>query len=213
MDFSWKENRSAHVDYYTRSVEAHGHSRQAVGWGSVQSQETRFRVLAEIGLNPASSILDVGCGLGDLYGYLTKNFNVHPSYLGIDITPAMIQAAQAKFPEGKFIVGDLLAPGNVIPQVDFVLASGIFALLDIDRDPYRIMRNLIAAMFRLCRIGVAFNSLSSWTPNPEPRKFFVDPVAALTMCREIAPWVTIRHDYMAHDFTIYLYRSGERKAL
>lgn len=212
MDSSWQDNRSVHVEYYSRSVEAHGNTQLAVGWGSVQSQETRFRVLAEIGLSPSSSVLDVGCGLGDLYGYLTRKFNNQPNYRGVDITPAMIREARAKFPEGKFMVGDLLIPEKAIARADFVLASGIFALLDLDREPYRIMRDLIAAMFRQCRIGIAFNSLSSWTPNPEPGKFFVDPVAAVTMCRDITSWVSLRHDYMPHDFTIYMYRSGERNA-
>lgn len=75
MNFSWKNNQSAQVGYYTRSVQAHGNSLQAVGWGSTESQETRFRVLTEIGLHPTSSILDVGCGMGGLYGYLASNLD------------------------------------------------------------------------------------------------------------------------------------------
>lgn len=123
----------------------------------------------------------------------------------------MIRAARTKFPTADFMIGDLLDPGCLIPQTDFVLASGIFALLDIERDPYGTMKDLVAAMFGVCRIGIAFNSLSSWTPNPEPGKFFVNPITAFTMCREITPWVTMRHDYMPHDFTIYMYR--ERSGL
>jgi len=211
MEFSWQKNRSAHEEYYTQSLEAHGNSHKAVGWGSQESQKTRFRVLAEIGLSRGASILDVGCGLGDLYGYLAERFDGAPNYVGIDITPAMIKAARAKYPHGTFILGDILNPENVITSADFVFASGIFALLDLGHEPQRIMRDLIAAMFRLCRIGLAFNSLSSWTPYPEQGKFFVDPLSAVTMCREMSPWVSMRHDYLPHDCTIYLYREQPRR--
>jgi hypothetical protein len=72
------------------------------------------------------------------------------------------------------------------------------------------MTDLIATMFNLCQEGLAFNSLSSWTPDSEPDKFFVNPGEALRICRGITQWVTLRHDYLPHDFTLYMYRDKKR---
>ena len=39
-------------------------------WASPQSQEARFQVLADEVPLAGKTLLDVGCGLGDLYGFL-----------------------------------------------------------------------------------------------------------------------------------------------
>jgi SAM-dependent methyltransferase len=210
MNLAWEKNRLAHVEHYSESVDQFGHTIGAVGWGSPESQQIRFQVLTEIGVYPRASVLDIGCGMGDLYDYLDRHFHVGEGYLGIDITPRMVEAAKARYPAGRFIADDILNPRTSIPRADFVLASGIFALLKLDLDPYRIMTDLIVAMFNLCKEGLAFNSLSSWTPHPEPDKFFVDPEKALRICREMTQWVTLRHDYLPHDFTVYMYRGQKR---
>jgi SAM-dependent methyltransferase len=207
---SWECNKAAHQAYYTEQLGKFGTEIGSVGWSNEQSQLVRFRVLSEVGIMPETSVLDVGCGLGDLYGYLESLFKAPPHYIGVDVTPRMIETAQAKYPSGKFLVHDILDPGASALEADFVFASGIFALLDLEQDPYGIMRRLIQAMFRRCRAGIAFNSLSSWTPNPEPGKFFVDPVKALALCHDITPWLSLRHDYMPHDFTVYMYKDQQR---
>ncbi len=210
MNLAWEKNRLAHVEHYSESLDQFGYSMGAVGWGSPESQQIRFQVLTEIGMYPRASVVDIGCGMGDIYDYLDRHFHVRDGYLGIDITPRMVEAATARYPEGRFIADDILNPRTSIPRADFVLASGIFALLKLDLEPHRIMTDLIAAMFHLCKEGLAFNSLSSWTPHPEPDKFFVDPEKALRICRGITPWVTLRHDYLPHDFTVYMYRGQKR---
>jgi hypothetical protein len=40
----------------------------------------------------------------------------------------------------------------------------------------------------------------------EPGEFYADPVEIVRFCRSLTPWVVLRHDYLAHDFTVYLYR-------
>ena len=70
------------------------------------------------------------------------------------------------------------------------------------------MRDLVARMFALCREAVAFNSLSTWAPDPEPSEFYADPAETLAFCRTLTTRVTLRHDYHTRDFTVYLYRAG-----
>ncbi|CDN13322.1 hypothetical protein RintRC_4207 [Richelia intracellularis] len=55
---------------------------------------------------------------------------------------------------------------------------------------------------------MAFNSLSSWGTQKESGEFYADPLATVKFCRTLTPWVILRHDYMQHDFTIYMYRES-----
>lgn len=59
------------------------------------------RVAAE---SPAGPIVDVGCGPGHVAGHLA---GMGIAVTGIDVSPAMVQAARSRFPGVTFEVGDL----------------------------------------------------------------------------------------------------------
>lgn len=175
---------------------------QAVGWGSRESQKLRFEVLAEVGNLEGASILDVGCGIGDFVGYLEES-GFAGSYHGIDRLPEMVARATGRFPSHSFSVRDLVAEGRE-GEFDFVTASGIFTFAD-----QAILEEVVAAMYRACRVGVAFNSLSARAPDQEPNEFNADPQEVERFCRGLSSEVVVRHDYLPHDFTVYLYK-GKR---
>ena len=60
------------IDYFKNLVSLHGEDIRSLDWGGRSSQSQRFRVLYEIGIGLESSVLDVGCGHGDFYGYLIR---------------------------------------------------------------------------------------------------------------------------------------------
>ena len=63
-------------------------------------------VLDELKKYPFQDLLDVGCGTGPMIELLVKEFP-DGNYTGIDLTPRMIEVAQAKkLPHTKFLVGD-----------------------------------------------------------------------------------------------------------
>lgn len=185
--------------HYVPLLAAHGPSFRAVDWGSSRSQALRFRVLLEGVGSPRGSLLDVGCGVGHLAGHLAKRGPV-AGYLGIDALPEMVTKAKRRFPGRRFEVGDIL-DASVAWRADHVLASGIFTFAD-----ERLMRRSIVAMYAACRRAVAFNALSAWATRGKSGEFRADPLATLEFCRRLTPKVTLRHDYLPHDFTVYLYR-------
>jgi len=80
-------------DFYDSKVRSHGvNTPQGLSWISDHTQKTRFKVLSEIGDLNNKSILDVGCGFGDLYQYLSNRFHGF-LYTGIDVTSLMIETA------------------------------------------------------------------------------------------------------------------------
>ncbi|MBI1863763.1 methyltransferase domain-containing protein [Candidatus Woesebacteria bacterium] len=59
------------------------------------------------------SVLDIGCGNGDFVKKISK---LTTKVVGLDGSPKMIEAARKNFPEGNFIVCDLM--GEKIPLSD-----------------------------------------------------------------------------------------------
>src|SRR5258708_1036159 len=68
---------------------------------------------------PGSSVLEVGCGSGDLLACLRCSRGV-----GVDISPAMIERAQRRHPELKFVVsaGESLDLGETF---DYIVLSDL----------------------------------------------------------------------------------------
>ena len=191
-------------EHYLPLLREHGPTFRAVDWGSPQGQAQRFRVLLEIGDCQHASILDVGCGVGHLVEQLvTRQFQGR--YLGIDTLAEMVASARERYPEWRFEEGDILA-SDAPWTADYVVGSGLFTFSDLD-----LMKKTVTAMFAACTKGVALNALSAWADRKEPGEFQADPLATLEFCRTLTPWVTLRHDYMPQDFTVYLYRDANRE--
>jgi ferredoxin len=77
---SWRRGLME-TKFYDDLVEQHGaESVRSLGWGSEHSRDARLRVIADhVG---AGSVLDVGCGHGDLVQFLSPSIY---RYTGIDI--------------------------------------------------------------------------------------------------------------------------------
>lgn len=185
--------------HYAPLVAQHGDSHRAVDWGSAQSQQKRFHVLLEAADHRHARILDVGCGVGHLVDHLQAH-DFAGRYLGIDLVPEMTAAAARRHPGWEFRT--VTAIGEAVDFApDLVVASGLFTFAD-----ETMLQDTVCALFATTRRAVAFNSLSNWMGGGEPGEFHADPVRVLEFCRTLTPRVVLRHDYLPHDFTIYLYR-------
>ena len=201
---AWRDDDERNLRYYADLVHKHGTDVRSLDWGSRESQFLRFAVLAGVGRLHGATVLDVGCGLGDLLLWL-RDAGVAVDYTGLDLTPPMVEVARRRFPGERFEVGSLLDAGERLrPSYDFVFASGIFT--HRQRDAADFLRATVGAMFRRCTKAVAFNSLSGWATQKDAGEFYADPPETLAFCRTLTPWVALRHDYHPRDFTIYLYR-------
>jgi SAM-dependent methyltransferase len=197
------------IEVFSNSLRRHGQSYRALNWGSHEGQENRFRVLCEIGLAAGDSLLDVGCGLGDLYGYLGR-LGIAAAYSGLDITPDMVTAAGKRFPAVPFHCGSLTGGFAAPPGgFDYILASGIFYLRE--EAPFAYLTATVERMFALCRKGIAFNCLSTWGEADDGgNEYREDPLRCLAFCRTLSPYAVLRHDYHPGDFTLYLRRQAQR---
>lgn len=187
--------------FYEPLLAAHGDATAAVGYPEPAGQQGRYAMIAEVGNLAQASVLDIGCGVGHLLDFLRAN-GFAGDYLGIDLLPEMVERARRRHPGARFEVADFLADAPRLSGRDFVLASGVLQHGDRER-----MERMIAAMYESCQVAAAFNAFSTWYEGTLDARFHAaDPLAVLDFCRGLTPRLLLRHEYVAHDFTVYLYR-------
>ena len=143
--------------YESRYIEL-GYDVKTLGWGSLESQLLRFKVLSEIGDLSETSVCDIGCGFGDLYPYLLQKFK-KVDFLGVDLGEKLIEEASRRYPEARFMVCDILqAPLN--QTFDYVVCSGALNYRIENNESYTL--KMLEMMFNLSIRGVAVNFLSSY---------------------------------------------------
>jgi SAM-dependent methyltransferase len=190
-------------DYYERLIRQYGNDPRSCDYGRPESQKIKFRVLTEVVPLSNCSLLDVGCGFADFATYLQKHFS-GVRYSGIDLCDAMVVEARRNHPHLDLKTANLL-DASFDRSFDVVTANGTFYLLGEQAWP--TMRKMIERMFSLATTAVAFNSLSDWANDQEANEFYADPVQVLKFCRDLTPWVALRHDYHTRDFTVYMYKT------
>lgn len=211
-------DKEAQIKYFEALLEQNGENYLALDWNSVESQRLRFRILKEIllyGKKTANiSILDIGCGLGDLYGFFKAEglLNRHRiSYTGCDISPKLVAAAKKKYPDAKFEVKDILAE-RYLCGADYLFCSGVFNIRTTDRNEHLdFVKEMICRTFDLAKHGAALNFLSEGALPISDREemdngryFYFKPDEIANFCRFVCGRFILRHDYHPGDFTVFL---------
>lgn len=181
-------------------------SPKALGWSSRQRQEKRFDVLSKVIEDKEGSILDMGCGMGDLFTYLRK-IGWNGSYTGIDISQEMVNISRQKIPYAKIIKGDISEADY--GKHDYVLLSGTLnnRLYEEERDQYACIQKIIENMWEASGKAMAFNLRSGWGQPPRSEDIFAyNPISILEMCRTLTTKLIFNHSYFPHDFTIFMFR-------
>jgi SAM-dependent methyltransferase len=153
------------------------------------------------------SLLDVGCGYGGLFLYLSE-LGRPVNYTGIDVCDNMIAYAREHFSDATFLCEDIFNLPDE-PQYDYVVCNGILTqklalgIQEMDAFTHR----LIKKMFTLCRKGVAFNVMTTKVNFMVDNLYYRNPVELLAYCMtELTGKVRLDHAYRLYEYTMYLYK-------
>lgn len=196
--------------YYSSRIARFGPTPSGVDWNGAEGQLARFARF-----NPlferapgALSVIDYGCGYGELYSFLTSSFNVK-SYVGVDVAPAMLQAARNAFSDDNVVqLSDRL---DSVAPAQCVVASGTYnvKLGANSGDWSDYVFGDLAVLWGKATLGMSVNFLSSFS-EPEKRQsklFYASPNEVLSFLqREISTLVTIDHSYSPWEFTVTVFR-------
>jgi len=188
---------------YQKSLAAHGESPQALQWQDYSTAARRYRQLvADIEVT-GKTVLDVGCGMGDLLPYLyaqTTDF----TYRGIDITPEFIEIARKRYDGHRFDISDLFTDG-LDATYDIVLCSGVLNAATPGWQQNRL--KMIERLFSYAKEALVFNMAGSLeSPHESHGVGYADARDILDFCTSLTPKVIFRNHYHGRDFTIALFK-------
>lgn len=204
-----KERRSL-IDLYEKRLEEYEIDIRTVGWSSRAQQLARFEALCQIADLTDKTLLDVGCGFGDLYSFLLRKKIQIKDYKGIDFSSRMIEIARNMHSDSKhaeFEVIDLYKSNideDFEEGYDYVIASGIFSFPIKDNVGY--LQKMIEKMFKISHFGVAVNMPTTYVDYRDKSLYYFAPEEVFSFCKSLTKRVTLRHDYMPYEFTIHLYK-------
>lgn len=206
MGFNLKvSEKQATIGRYEERLKNFGYDLRTLGWRTKRQQYIRFKNLIQIGNLNNTSVLDLGCGFGDLYDFLSEQ-NIQVEYTGYDISPKIIEVAIEMHPNLNFEVKDILID-KIDNKFDYILESGIFNWKLTNN--YAFVKKMIKKCFDLCNIGLAFDMMSSYVDFYDEKLFYYDPVKIFKFCKKLSKRIVLKHDYMPYEFIIYIYKIDE----
>jgi len=194
---------------YQKRFRKYGVDPKALFWKELGASHQRFRQMwAEIDFDN-KSVLDVGCGFGEMARFLLKRYE-NVRYTGIDIVPEFIEVAQKKYQNSEFLVRDYFSD-PLETMFDVVLASGTINSNTSDNMAFR--KNAIAVMFEHTKKVLAFNMLGSHPPpdtKSDSNVWYADSLEVLEYCMSLTRRVVFRAHYHPTDFTILMYKEKKK---
>lgn len=194
-------------EHYTPNVSRNKKGYVIADWSSMEAQEARFEVLTEEifrhGLVRGASLLDVGCGMADLWSYLNTR-GIAPEYHGVDITPAVLKEAKRRNPGLDLSNGDVFSgkPPYMPGSFDIVFCSGVFNLKQ-DNSPEFAKRGVIRLAQLSSKLTVV-NFLHKRASYKYDMCFYLEPSEILDELENGGWSAVVRDDYLENDFSVII---------
>ncbi len=189
---------------YEEAVKQHGGTFESTLWRSKVGQKKRFKVFKDAIDFTSTTIVDVGCGIGDFAFYLTSCGVEFETFHGIDAMGEMIRTANVReIPRCTFSVLDVVGNTTCVPISDWIVCSGTLNAMTQEQAV-----RLIAELFQRCNVGIGFNFLSdqSWR---DPKTEDLTPASRfqtneiLKFAFTLTPLVFFDQAYLnGHDATV-----------
>lgn len=191
--------------HYAPRVSKDRESYDILDWGSAESQRIRFGILVEcmreafgddLSMDCGLRLLDVGCGLADLWVFLC-DAGVSVSYFGVDVTEEILQECRRRHPELTLSCQDVFADGD-FGTYDIVYCSGVFNLALGNNDEFAVrgMRRLVS----LSSCLTVANFLHARASYHYDHCHYYDPEALLARLSDLD--LVLRDDYLENDFSL-----------
>ena len=175
------------------------HSKK-LAWESDYNQQIRFKVLTDNIDLESKSILDVGCGLGDLLSFLTEQ-GINVKYTGVDVLSEMIDSAKKFHPKSDFYKINIFKDDiSNLGQYDVIYASGTFNL-NLQNN-YDFLSNVTETFLKLANKYFIFNLLHERSTDKDRTFFYTTPEKIVPLFENKKCSVRIVDDYLENDFSV-----------
>ncbi|OFY66319.1 MAG: hypothetical protein A3H98_02890 [Bacteroidetes bacterium RIFCSPLOWO2_02_FULL_36_8] len=198
---------------YQKNYLEHGDTPQGTFQNDSVTQQLRFERLLK-NFQPSFSrfpqktntpvrFLDVGCGTAGLHEYLNQ-LNISHSFTGLEIVKEMANTAKSKFPSINIINSDIMEFKSK-HNYDIVLQSGMFnkPSVNIKKEWRNYCRQIVKKMYSLSKMGIAFNSLTTYNTFSDKSLFYFEPEEWFSFCQKnLSRYVFLDHAYPLYETAV-----------
>lgn len=183
----------------------HARDPRSLGWRP-GTQAVRFAAfVAGFPAQPPQSLLDVGCGFGDLLDFLrARGWVGH--YVGIDLVPEFVDEARTLHdadPSAEWHCVDFLETADRWP-CDAAFASGLFNHRRRD-DNATFIDAVVSRMVDEATMYVAADFLSTTADRRRDDLYFSEPSDVLRTGLRHSRRVSLDHSYMPFEFMLKIW--------
>ena len=191
------------IEKYSNSYKEHGYSPKALGWDKGR-QEIRFEALLSFFECQGKSILDIGCGFGDINRVLSRKVKSY-DYTGIDLVKDLIAEGRLHYPQKniRFINADFLEY-PFTENFDIIVASGIFNHKFKSGENDIFVEKVLKKAWSLCTYGIAFDFLSDKVDYCYEHTHHNNPQYILGLGYTLSRNVALLNNYMPFEFCVYV---------
>lgn len=198
-------DKASIVGRYSERFAKHGATIESLNVGNIQKYARQHEIHYDLIPPMANSITDVGCGVALFHTFL-KSKGRRMAYTGIDIVPAFTESNLVSHPEADFETRDIFAEG-LNGVTDHVVMCQVFNNRFQDSDNFEVVKRALAITFAAATLSVSIDMLSTYVNYEERHLYYFDPQAVFAFAKTLTPFVTLRHDYSPHHFTVALYKT------
>lgn len=199
---------SAKENTYSKYSKAYIKNRGSVKsllWNSYASAAIRYRELVKDIDFTSKSILDVGCGFGDIIPFIS-NKNTSFKYTGIDLMKEFVEEAKKRYPDYKFAERNYFEH-PFKKKFDVIICCGTLNS-NYGRETMSFRKKAIKTMFNHCKEAVAFNMAggASSSNKNDSTIYYANSINILEYCTKLSKKVILRNNYHEKDFTIVIFK-------
>lgn len=194
-------------DYFLELYRQYGYDERSLGW-TKHKQYIRFAQLLKNFRLHSASVLDVGCGFGDMLTFLKQRFRENISYFGVDCIPEYVSVAKEQHPEeqDQFLCADFMKSSLWDGRTfDYIVASGIFGYRcwETDEQQYQYVDSVIGRALELCNKGISLDFLSDKTDyRTSGTDFHASPERILQIAYKYSRNVVLDNSALPFEFCI-----------
>ena len=210
-----EDNREKSVSKLEELFSQYGVDERSLGW-TKHKQSIRFaQMLSPLHIDGAS-LLDVGCGFGDLLTYIkTEHSGETVDYTGIDIVPEFIDVAKQKNGDGSFLNTDLFKFESY-KRYKYVVACGCLTYLDPKREEesYEFVEAFITKALDYCTDdGVAvFHFMTDKVDfKSSEEDFHITPERMLQIAYKHSRRVVLDNSIFPFEACLFIYKDDSFK--
>lgn len=184
--------------FYLAALKTHGISAKGLHWYSKEVQLQRFEVL--LSLLPSleeKTIVDAGCGFGDLYLYLQEQHKIPKNYIGIDTLKEMCEQAFINT-QMDILHKDILT--DALPQADYYICSGALNILH-PYETFLFIRNCFLASNQSFAFNVLYGDKVSETYNYMNKKQIENYAKELDVTE-----IVYKEGYLENDISVAFFK-------